>query len=387
MSLSLLAIDDQPEILGIVLRVAKELGIEAAATTDPREFKEIVRGGSPEVILLDLQIPGCDGVELLRFLFERQCTARIVLISGVDAKAVSVATQVGAGLGLRMAPPLAKPFRVPDLRERLAGFLPKRTDITPDLLKSALDLGEIEPFYQPVVDLGDGRLVGWEALARWRHPALGIIHPCRFIPLAEREDLMTALSRQVLERAIGAMAEWSRTSAAMADCRLTANITAGDLTDAQFPDWLDGICAKAGLPPSRLSLDIAEPTVMAWPERFLETMARLRVKGFSLAIDDFGTGASPLAQLYRLPFSDLKIDRSLITELPTSKEASVVVEAIVGLARAMGLDLVAEGVDGDHALEWLKRAGCEMAQGYRIARPMPAQDVRAWCDGNAGMAA
>ena len=235
-------------------------------------------------------------------------------------------------------------------------------------------------FYQPLVDLRLSRLVGWEALARWHQPEIGLIGPDRFIPLAETEGLMAALTERVLNLAVEEMSRWE--PGRLGDSFVSVNFSATDLKDAQFPDRLERLCRKHGVAPARLRLELTETAAMGETVRFVEVLTRLRVKGFQLAIDDFGTGYSSLVQLHRLPFSELKIDQTFVRGMATSEEAAIIVSAIISLGHSLRLELVAEGVEDGVTADLLKAAGCEVAQGYHFSRPMPPQDIARWCESN-----
>jgi DNA-binding response OmpR family regulator len=168
----LLAIDDEPELLAIVERVAEGVGFKVACTTKPEEFKAVVCENEPSVVLLDLQMPDCDGVELLRFLSEQQCPAAVILVSGVDQRLLGIANGVGQSLRLNMKTPMHKPVRIAELRAILRGHLSSASEIDGPALQLALESEQISLHYQPLVDLRKGRLVGWEALARWRAGAI-----------------------------------------------------------------------------------------------------------------------------------------------------------------------------------------------------------------------
>jgi len=305
-----------------------------------------------------------------------------VLVSGVDAKVITVATQVGLELGLRMAKPLHKPLRVHELRDHLAAFLVGSLEIAPALLRRALEVGEIGLFYQPLIDLRCSRLIGWEALARWRQPQLGLIGPDRFVRLAEAEGLMGALTERVLTLAVEDLATWRRSKGRLAESFVSVNFSATDVRDAQFPDRLERLCLKHGVPAGQLRLELTETAAMGDTVRFVEVLTRLRVKGFQLAIDDFGTGYSSLVQLHRLPFSELKIDKTFVQGMATSEEAAIIVAAIISLAHSLHLELVAEGIETAIVADLLCEAGCEVGQGYYFARPMPPQEVAGWCAAN-----
>ena len=370
----LLAIDDEPALLDIIQRVARLSDFEVTTTTDPALFRTSFAENPPSVILMDLQMPGCDGIELLHDLAAKNCRATIVLISGFEHRVVTLACQIGRALGLNMSEPIEKPMRPANLRAILMGLHTEVFKPNAAALQSALDNEQLELFYQPLLNLQTQGLVGFEALVRWRHPTCGLLMPDTFIELAEREGLINALTGRVLELAAAQLALWKTTSL---DAFVSVNVSAANIV-AELPDALTHLCAKHQIAPHRLRLELTESSVMTNQALILTVLTRVRLKGFELAIDDFGTGHSSLVQLYRLPFSELKIDRSFVSEMATSEEASIIVGATVGLAHALKLKLVAEGIETVESMQRLRDLGVETGQGYYYSRPLPAAEVPTW---------
>lgn len=375
MSSQLLAIDDDPALLDLIQKVGESSGVTVNATTDPALFKEIVRKGTPDLVLLDLQMPDSDGVELLRFLADEKCTARIVLMSGFDTRLLDLAHTLGAELKLNMGDSVRKPFHVVALRKLLGDF--KSRDFKPDAasLSQALADDQLALYYQPIVRLNDGGTVGFEGLVRWNHPEYGLIMPDRFIGLAEREGLIHALTDRVVDLGVRQLGVWRSEGL---DASISLNLSVANIVDARLPDYMFQLCAHHGVAPTQICLELTETVAMANPVQMLEILSRLRLKGFQLAIDDFGTGYSSLLQLYRLPFSKLKVDQSFVRKMAQSEEANLIVGAIVGLARSLNLSAIAEGVENEDIRQRLLAHGCEIGQGYHFGRPMPASQVLDW---------
>jgi EAL domain-containing protein (putative c-di-GMP-specific phosphodiesterase class I) len=370
----LLAIDDEPDFLDIIEKVAKSCGFAVITTTDPKAFQSFLCEQPPSVVMLDLQMPDFDGIELLNMLADAGCRAKIIVMSGFDAKILGLARDIGRDLGLDMAEPLSKPLRPAGLREILSGLRSKTFPVNAAALQEALDTDRLELCYQPLVTFATRQTIGFEALVRWRDPTFGIVMPDQFIGLAEREGLIGPLTDRVLELAAGQIASWRKTgNTAFVSVNLSAaNVVAG------LPDQLARLCTKHGIPPGSLCLELTESAAMGNHTLMLEVMTRVRLKGFQLAIDDFGTGYSSLVQLHRLPFTELKIDQSFVRGMANSEEARLIVGAIVGLGRSLHLDLIAEGIETQEAMTQLAAMGCETGQGYLFSRPMPASDVADW---------
>jgi EAL domain-containing protein (putative c-di-GMP-specific phosphodiesterase class I) len=243
-----------------------------------------------------------------------------------------------------------------------------------DALEQALDKGGLRLVYQPKVAADDGRLVRVEALLRWNHPEFGPVPPSRFVPLAEDHGLIDQLTQWVLRKALRQWREWK---AADLDTAVAVNISAVSLEHLDFPDLVERLCRGLHVPTDRLVLELTEGSTQPLI-KLMDTLTRFRIKGVGLAIDDFGTGFSGLIQLRRLPFTEVKIDRQFVTDLPTSRDDAVIVRSVVDLAHGLGLMVTAEGVETIEQLAALRELGCDLVQGYLLSQPLEAQDLVAW---------
>jgi EAL domain-containing protein (putative c-di-GMP-specific phosphodiesterase class I) len=342
------------------------------AIDDPRNVAALVRSWGPSVVVLDLQIPGTDGIELLRQLADAQCSAHVILASGVDERTLDAALELGRERGLRMGGTLPKPVELHGLRELLAKFRPVDDAQLMRDLGDAIRLDHLFLEYQPKVDCRTGRITGVEALMRWSHPTHGLVRPEQFVGLAEETNLIDALTEWVAAAAIRQTAAWRRQGF---DLDLAFNISAKNAQDMTLPDRLAGHCAEYGVVPADIVLELTETSAMRNAIQLLDVLTRLRLKGFQLAIDDFGTGYSSLLQLRKLPFSELKIDCSFILRMLTDKDCRLIVETTIELAHKLGLISVAEGVEDEATLAALRTMGCDRAQGYYLSRPLAASRV------------
>jgi EAL domain-containing protein (putative c-di-GMP-specific phosphodiesterase class I)/GGDEF domain-containing protein len=241
-------------------------------------------------------------------------------------------------------------------------------------LRRGLRRGELAVEYQLKLPLEPGRVCGVEALARWDHPQLGRVAPDGFIPLAESCGLISPLTDAVLGRALADAAGWL---ARGLDFHLAVNLSTALLVDPSLPHRLGEMLAGAGVPPSRLLLEITESRLLADDARADEVLAQLRALGVGLAIDDFGVGYSSLAQLRRLPVDELKIDKSFVLAMEEDPGAAAVVRAAADLGRDLSLDVVAEGVETPAVARRVRELGCQYAQGYLFGRPVPAAECEA----------
>ena len=243
-------------------------------------------------------------------------------------------------------------------------------------LHHAVEHEELTVAYQPIIELDSGRTTGVEALLRWDHPRWGPIAPTQFMPLAEQTDLVTPITLQILGRALAQAASWRR---AGHELIVSVNGSARNLLDLDLPDHVAQLLAEAGMPPSMLELEITENAMLGDPTRVRVVLRGLQALGVRLAIDDFGTGFSSLLNLRDLPVNRVKIDRAFVQDLRHSRGARIV-GPIIELAHNLGIDVVAEGVEDVVTLGELRDLGCDYAQGFAIAVPMPAADATGWLD-------
>jgi len=254
-----------------------------------------------------------------------------------------------------------------------------------NVLRRALELGQLELHYQPQIALDSKQIIGVEALLRWHHPELGWIPPSDFIPVAEDSGLILPIGQWVLRTAIGQMARWC--AAGMAPMVIAVNLSAVQFRQAKLPELISHILDEFGLPPHWLELELTESVAMDNPVAAMAVMDDLHARGIRMSIDDFGTGYSSLSYLKRFNVSKLKIDQSFVRDIASNPEDEAIVDAIIGLSRSLGVRTIAEGVETSDQLAILSRKGCDEVQGYLIARPMPADAFAAFVrDHPAGVA-
>jgi diguanylate cyclase (GGDEF)-like protein len=242
-------------------------------------------------------------------------------------------------------------------------------------LRQAITRGEIVLHYQPKLTLADGKLVGVEALARWQHPERGLLSPAEFIPIAESTGLIVPLTLHVLDLALAQMRRWR---SAGHDFGVAVNLSPRCLAEPELTEQVTQMLWRYHVPATSLELEITENTLAHDPERALATLTALDQAGIRISIDDFGTGYSSMSYLKRLPVSELKVDRSFVAGMLACADDEVLVRSLVELGHNLGLTVVAEGVEDDATLHALGEVGCDVAQGYFLARPMPAEALRTW---------
>jgi EAL domain-containing protein (putative c-di-GMP-specific phosphodiesterase class I) len=242
-------------------------------------------------------------------------------------------------------------------------------------MREAMANGQFNLVYQPKLALGSGRIVAVEALLRWQHPERGMIAPARFIPFAEQTGFIREITPWVLDAVVRQLAYWQQ---AGLDIAVSANLSALDLLDPGLGRRVHDLLGRHGVPADRLCLEITESALMGDPALALAHLAELAALGVKLSIDDYGVGQASLAYLKSLPVNELKLDRSFIAGIADSPKNSAIVKSTIMLSHALGLTVVAEGVETPAELRWLASHGCDVVQGYGISRPLPAQQLPGW---------
>lgn len=406
----LLILDDEQTIARFIGSVADSLGSASVVTTTGSQFFEKLKSCSPTHIVLDLIMPDMDGVEVMERLAHQNCRASIIITSGVGGRVLDAATRTGREQGLNIAGTLAKPFTAKRLREvLLADMSPEEeiararngtdsTDeaderITVEAFSRALDNDELFLVYQPKVDCRSDRLAGFEALVRWDCPQLGVLSPDKFIPIAESSGLMGKMTRQVVEKAttwfsrvLESLEESnshdSQKTQLIREMTLSINLSARLLDDSTFVNFVTNQCQQVSLDPMQVIFELTESCAMQDPVASLSILTRLRVQGFKLSIDDFGTGFSSMVQLVRLPFSEIKLDKSFVTSALRSEEDRAVISSIIDLGHSLGLVTTAEGVEDVKTFKYLNQVGCDLAQGYLFSRPLAGEQAFDWAHGH-----
>jgi diguanylate cyclase (GGDEF)-like protein len=334
-----------------------------------------------------------------------------VVMSGIDVTAVrelaekvehrvlqpfelaDLVFEVGASIGIAIAPDDGRDAQTLVQRADVAMYAAKRSGrsvevysadadtYTPQRLALAAELrrtierGELLVVYQPKVALASGDVVGVEALARWHHPDRGFISPDTFIEVAESAGLMRPLAQHMLTVSLRQLAQWR---AMGLDLSVAVNLSARNLMDDTLPALIETTLRDTGVPPSALTLEITESTLIVDPARTVGVLNRLSGMGVSIAIDDFGTGYSSLSYLHRLPVDEIKIDKSFVTTMLVDKGDSVIVRSTIELGHNLGLQVTAEGVEDGTTWQLLRVAGCDQAQGYHLCSPCPGAQLTRW---------
>ncbi len=369
----LLIAGEDAAVVDVVRTVAKQVGYAIANATSGARFVQLLESFQPSLIIMHLPLRDTDGVEVLKSLAARGCTADVVIVGNGDDRGLAAAHELGMSLGLAMCGALQGPAAA-ELATKLSALVQRSARIDADQLRRGIAGGEIVPHYQPKVSRAkSGWIVdGVEALARWQHPNLGLVMPNELIPLAERSGMIEELTSTMLSAALRQVRAWQEQGLRIG---CAVNLPPRLVTDASFPDRVAALLAQNGVEGSQLVLEITETATIQDPTATMAILTRLRAQRVGLSLDDFGTGYSSLTQLYEMPFDEMKIDKSLVLQLPGSREASTMVRSLIELGHNLGLTICAEGVENGEALDVLASMGCDRCQGYFISRAIPASDV------------
>ncbi len=387
---SVLVVDDSALQRQHVARLCMALGVgqvvEAAHGLAALEQLSLL-DAPPDLLIIALEMPAMDGIELVEALQLRGVRSPVVLLSSRDDALIDSVQSLGHGVKRGLRKPLARDDLRDVLRECLAapqagaesGRGRPPSSICAQVLEQAILTRQIVPHFQPKIDTNTGILRGVEALARWHDPERGTVPPDEFIAVAERESLIHALTLSVVDQSFAQCALWQSRGMRLT---MAVNISPELLTR---PDLVAEVCAlqqQHGLDPSQITLEITESTAVESQGAAHAVLVRFRLKGFGLSIDDYGTGFSSMQQLSRIPFTELKIDRSFVHGAHRRRSLRVILESALDMARRLNLATVAEGVETLEDWRLLQSFGCTSAQGWFIAKAMPGSALPAWNKGH-----
>lgn len=375
LSTKLLVVDDEVDFAQLIEEVATPMGFAVSMAHDGPHFRRTFLAVNPDVIMLDLRLPDEDGVELMRYLSAKQCTAKVIVVSGADGRTIAAATSIARQRKIDIVGTLSKPVDIVDLESMLKPLSRASREITPEGISAGILAGEFIVHFQPKVRLDDNgnlRMEGVEALVRWKHPTRGLLYPDTFIPVAQGTPAIVDITHFVTKTAIKAVRTWLEQGH---EISVGINIDGGLLNDLTLPDRIEAWAKEAGVPTRLITLEMTESAAMADPAATMDILTRMRIKNFNVSMDDFGTGFSSLVQLYRLPFNELKIDKSFVMDLKKNKEAKAIVETLALLGQRLGIKSCAEGIEDKEAAEFVRKCGCQLGQGYLFSKAVEADKI------------
>ncbi|SFN41153.1 EAL domain, c-di-GMP-specific phosphodiesterase class I (or its enzymatically inactive variant) [Nitrosospira briensis] len=384
----ILVLDDEDFMLKLLKRILSNLGFTSVTLCDSGRAaleRAAAADGAPNVILLDLNMPEMDGIEFVRHLVDRRYAGSLILVSGEDERILQTTEKLVRAHKIPILGYLHKPVKPDALAALLEKWTPPQAEAkgstkkvyVADDLRAAIEKGELVNYYQPKVAVTTGDVVGVETLVRWRHPVDGIIFPDQFISVAEAAGLIDALTQVVLTAAITQAKAWQDAQLAL---RVAVNVSMDNLASLNFLNFVADATATLGIAPHNVVLEVTESRLMQDTRAPLEILTRLRLKRFRLSIDDFGTGHSSLAQLRDIPFDELKIDQGFVHRAWKDETLRAMYDASLALARQLGMEVVAEGVEDRDDWDLLRRTGCDLAQGAFVSPPMLPEHLPGWIE-------
>ncbi|MBA3757102.1 MAG: EAL domain-containing protein [Nitrosomonas sp.] len=387
-TIKILILDDDTFMLKLLTQMLAKQGYTSVSSCDNgRDALKMIDDVNtcPDLILLDLNMPDMDGIEFVRYLVDRQYHGNLILVSGEDERMLKTAEKLVHAHKIPMLGYLHKPVSPDKLSEIMSQRGANSSENKPQSnkkiysaaeLQSAISNHELVNYYQPKVSVATGEVIGVETLVRWHHPIDGLVFPDHFIGIAEKNHLINELTTCVLTNALTQAKIWHENGL---NLRVAINLSMDNLASLDFQDLVVNLVTQAGLSPQGIVLEVTESQVMGADARVpLEILTRLRLKRFHLSIDDFGTGHSSLAQLRDIPFDELKIDQSFVHRAWADNTLRAIYDASLSVAKQLGMETVAEGVEDQNDWELLRQTGCDLAQGNFVSRPLQAANFFDW---------
>ncbi|MCA3951040.1 EAL domain-containing response regulator [Vibrio vulnificus] len=377
--LKILVVDDHPIHLTLMKQqLAKIPNTHVATEQTVASALSTLSDNHYDFILCDLDMPHNDGIDLLISLNEQKYAGNVALISALDRPIISAVSAMCENFSFQVLGKISKPYSNEEIQELLGKAanalkptrkLRRKIDVSDQEFLFDLANGRVKNYYQPLVDCCTGDVVGYEALARWLHPIHGMLSPAHFLPIVERCNLSVKLFDIVTDNAIRDAKYINQGQ------RISINADQINIEDGNFSERFIAKCLENQIEPSLFTIEITENTSFSNSAALYKNLAKLRLNGVNVSIDDFGTGHSSLEKLSLLPFNELKIDRSFVSEMEIDSKKQKIVNSICGLAKSLNLKIVAEGVEKQSTWNMLKKYNIDVCQGYLFNKPMPIEAI------------
>lgn len=387
--LKCLAVEDHEFQRGMLVKMLARLGATQVSTAaDGHAALAILTspGAAIDIIISDLDMPGMDGLEFMRHVGEAHIPVAIILASALESVLLDSVETMTRAYGVKILGVIQKPITPEKLAALMKLYVPVQANpkltqrdaisFTIEEIVQGIRNAEFEPFFQPKVELATGLIKGAEALARWRHPQKGIVAPYAFVGPLETHNRIDELTWLMLGKSVDFCCEWRADSGL--DVSMSINISAKSLADVNFADRVTELVKRRNLDCRNIILEVTESAATTDIGHLLENLSRLRMKGFGLSIDDYGTGYSSLQQLARVAFTEIKLDQSFIRSAATQQAARIILESSIDMAKKLGVVTVAEGIETEQDWDLLLELGCDLAQGYLIAKPLESREFLTW---------
>lgn len=383
-TLSAFILDDDSFIIDVTRSMLENIGVGSISThTSARAaLAAMDMNNSQQVVLCDLNMPDMDGIEVIRYLGQHGFSGAVIILSGEDARMLQTVVNMGRAHQLRLIGALGKPIEQQALLDMLLQVQTGTSThplaypvLSEPELRAGLAGDGLIPYFQPQVDARTHKVIGVEALARWKHHKYGILAPSAFIQMAEENELINLLTDRMVTLSLR---QWRLWHDAGLDLSVSINLSMHSLNCLSFPDSLVAEAQAIGVPLDRLVLEITENHLALDMKVSSDVLARLCLKRIRLSIDDFGTAYSNMEKLQMLPYSELKIDRAFVRGAATTPSSYAILKSSAGLGQRLGMKIVAEGVETQEDWDCALESGCDLIQGFYTARPMPGDQIISW---------
>lgn len=366
-------VDDDAGIREFAEMVAIEAGYTVETAANGREFLRSLGNRQPAIVILDLNMSNSDGVQVMRELATRHFKSEIIILSGSDLKLLDSVSELAKKHGLTIAATVQKPVTKDELSAVLGRLKRAPQLFNAQALTECMTRKRLSLHYQPKIDLKTSKIIGVEALLRCTDMNDRRISPEVVVSVAEEAGIVDELTNWVFGEAAQQCRVWRKGGA---NFGLAVNLSPRNSFNPDLPQILAEICETNSLPTTDVTIELTEESAMDNELLAMETLVRLRLKGFCLSIDDFGTGYSSLSRLKQMPFTEIKVDKSFVVSLHASRDNAQIVKAIVQLAQNLEMRSVVEGVEDKAAVEFATSIGCDAAQGYYYSKPLPALEFQ-----------
>ncbi len=387
----ILVIEDEQLVRENILELLDAEGFDTINASNGTSGVELAKKQKPDLIICDVMMPDLDGYGVLNILRQNLETATIPFIF-LTAKADKSDFRQGMNLGADDY--LTKPYQPDELLGIILTRLKKKQAIALEYkrpvkshlpnnsnqaklessLRLALERQEFEIYYQPQVSLQTGKIIGAEALLRWNHPEQGLISPVEFIPIAERTNLIIPIGEWVLRTACEQIKKWQKLFPNFFNFKIAVNVSAVQFNQKNFTAIIVDTLSTTNIDATCLELELTETTIMKNVKSAIKIMNNFKLLGIGISIDDFGIGYSSLSYVQEFNFDTLKIDRAFVKDVTSNPKTAALTQALIGMARSLNLNVIAEGVETEEELKFLLEQGCDAMQGYLFSRPIPARD-------------
>lgn len=391
----IIIMDDDPDYASFISDVAKTVDLDCMIITNPNHFMNLF-DSTVILVFLDLNIPGIDGIDLLKFIKSKGSRCGIILMSGVEDRVLESAVAFAQSMDLTIVGKFQKTIRLielekllkelsfgkPALDERSVASMSSKLKVTREALMTAIQNNEFVAYYQPKINIATMDFHGVEVLIRWFNSKQELIFPDQFIPQAEQYGIIDDITWIIIKKSIKEIESLQRHTQIL--FKIGINLYPGTLRDLDFPAKFKQIIDKSSISPEQIIFEITESGLIKELSSALEIFTRLRLNNMQLSIDDFGTGYAMMHQLRIIPANELKIDKSFVQNMLIENSARVTVKKVIEIGHELGMNVVAEGVETEEQLQFLKAHNCDVAQGYYFSRPIKIDDLHRWINNRYG---